>query len=152
MNKEFPDFDLTDRPFHFSELPSPVSSAEQTHDAIKIISESFNSIRIQLDYLHKSKAYTELGQGKSFTKFIKQCLPDLSIRLANQLLKLNVIEKQLNLGTDLGTVPIEALKMLEKLEDADRLPIWLSANKKLIVGGSIINVLEQEIADKHCNT
>jgi len=152
MNKELPNFDLTDRPFHFSELPLPISSAEQTNDAIKIISESFNSIRIQLDYLHKSKAYTELGQGKSFTKFIKQCLPDLSIRLANQLLKLNAIEKQLNLDKPIGAVPIEALKMLEKLEDADRLPIWLSANIKLITGGSIINVLDQEIADRRSNT
>jgi len=152
MNKEFSDFDLADRPFHFSELPLPISSAEQTNDAIKIISESFNSIRIQLDYLHKSKAYTELGQGKSFTKFIKQCLPDLSIRLANQLLKLNAIEKQLNLDKPIGAVPIEALKMLEKLEDPDRLPIWLSANIKLITGGSIINVLDQEIADRSSNT
>jgi len=152
MNQQPPSFDLTDRPFHFSELPLPISSAEQTHDAIKIISESFNSIRIQLDYLHKSKAYTELGQGKSFTKFIKQCLPDLSIRLANQLLKLNAIEKQLNLDKPIGAVPIEALKMLEKLEDTDRLPIWLSANIKLITGGSIINVLDQEIADRSSNT
>jgi len=148
MNKELLNTNLEGRPFYFTDLPLRINTADQAHDAINIIAENFASLRVSLDYLHQTKAYTELGQDKSWGSFLKQSIPDLSIRLANQLLKLNSIERNLNLGKPIGTIPIEALKILEKVDEADRAGFWASANSNLIPGGSILHSLEKELADR----
>jgi len=148
MNEDIIKTNFKDRPFYFTSLPLPINSVEQAEAAITSIANSSASLRRSLEYLHQTKAYTELGQSKSWGKFLKQSIPDLSIRQANQLLKLNAIEKQLGLGKPIGIVPIEALKMLEKLNEADRADVWVCANQKLISGGSILYTLEQEITDR----
>jgi len=148
MNEDIPNIDPTDRDFYFTKLPLSTGTAEQANDAIKIITDSSASLRVALDYLSQTQAYTELGQDKSWSGFLKQSIPDLSIRQANQLLKLNSIERNLKLGKPIGTVPIEALKVLAKVAEADRAKVWASANSNLISGGSILHSLEQELADR----
>jgi len=148
MNKESSDTNLNGKSFYFTAIPLSTSTAEQANDAIKIIADSSANIRVALDYLSQTQAYTELGQDKSWGNFLKQSIPDLSIRLANQLLKLNSIERNLKLGKPIGTVPIEALKILAKVDEADRADVWVSANNNLIPGGSILHSLEQELADR----
>jgi len=98
------------KPYHFSPLPFPVRSKEQAEKSIKDIADSFKTIRQALDYLSMTQAYIELGQKNNWNNFVKYSLPDLHITQANILLKMNTIERNLDLGNELGTVPVEALK------------------------------------------
>jgi len=140
--------DTQTKPYHFSPLPFPVRSKEQAEESIKSIADSFVTIRQALDYLSRTQAYIEMGQKKSWDSFVKHSLPDLHTKQANKLLNMNNIERNLNLGDELGTVPLEALKMLDKLPVEERKSAWLLANDALVDGGSVIEPLKAIIKNK----
>jgi len=136
------------KPYHFSPLPFPIRSKEKAEESIKSIADSFKIIRQALDYLSRTQAYIEMGQKKSWDSFVKHSLPDLHIKQANILLSMNNIERNLNLGDELGTVPLEVLKMLDKLPVEERKSAWLLANDALVQGGSVIESLKAIIKNK----